>query len=49
MHVISLNKFRTNQTAALFCALQGEYVLLTSRLGTFKLTLVTAEEKSLAK
>lgn len=45
MHVISLSKFKTNQTATLLRALRGESVLLTSRLGAFKLTPVTAEEK----
>lgn len=45
MHVISLSKFRTNQTATLLRALRGESVFLTSRLGAFKLTPVTAEEK----
>jgi len=45
MHVISLSKFRTNQTEVLLRAIQGESVLLTSRLGAFKLTPVTAEEK----
>ena len=45
MHVVSLSKFRTNQTAALLRALEGEQVLLTSRLGAFKLTPVSAEEK----
>lgn len=49
MHVISLSKFRTNQTAALLLALQGESVLLTSRLGAFKLTPVTAEEKIISR
>jgi hypothetical protein len=49
MHVISLSKFRTNQTAALLRALQGESVLLTSRLGAFKLTPVTAEEKIVSR
>ena len=45
MHVISLSKFRTNQTEVLLRAIQGESVLLISRLGAFKLTPVTAEEK----
>lgn len=49
MHVISLSKFRTNQTATLLRALQGESVLLTSRLGAFKLTPVTAEEKIVSR
>lgn len=45
MQVISLSEFRTNQTATLLRVLQGESVLLTSRLGAFRLTPVTAEEK----
>ena len=45
MHVISLSKFRTNQTEVLLRAIQGESVLLTSRLGAFKLTPVTTEEQ----
>ena len=42
---ISLREFRENQTATLLRVLQGESVLLTSRLGAFKLTPVTEEEK----
>ena len=49
MQVMSLSKFRTNQTAVLQLALKGESVLLTSRLGTFKLTPVTAEEKIISR
>ena len=49
MHVMSLSKFRTNQTAALLLALKGESVLLTSRLGAFKITPVTAEEKIVSR
>lgn len=49
MYVIPLSKFRTNQTAVLLRALQGESVLLTSRLGAFKLTPVTAEEKIVSR
>lgn len=49
MHVISLSKFRTNQTSALLLALQGESVLLTSRLGAFKLIPVTSEEKIVSR
>ena len=48
MHVISLSKFRTNQTATLLRALQGESVL-PSHLGAFKLTPVTAEEKIVSR
>ena len=49
MHIISLKEFRDNQTATLFRALQGESVLLTSRLGAFKLTPVTEEEKIVSR
>ena len=49
MHVISLTKFRTNQTAILLRALKGESVLLTSRLGAFRLTPVSAEEKIVSR
>ena len=49
MHVISVREFRENQTATLLRALQGESVLLTSRLGAFKLTPVTAEEKIVSR
>ena len=45
MQVVSLSKFRTNQTATLLRAIQGESVFLTSRLGDFKLVPVSAEEK----
>lgn len=45
MQVISLSKFRTNQTATLLRAIQGESVFLTSRLGDFKLVPVSAEER----
>ena len=40
MQVVSLSKFRTNQTATLLRAIQGESVFLTSRLGDFKLVPV---------
>lgn len=39
MQVIPLSKFRTNQTATLLRAIQGESVFLTSRIGDFKLVL----------
>ena len=38
-------KFRTNQTATLLRAIQGESVFLTSRIGDFKLVPVSVEEK----
>lgn len=49
MHVISVREFRENQTATLLRALQGESVLLISRLGAFKLTPVTNEEEIVSR
>lgn len=49
MHIISLKEFWENQTATLLRAHQGESVLLTSRLGAFKLTPVTEEEKIVSR
>lgn len=45
MQVVSLSKFRTNQTVAFLRAIQGESVFLTSRLGNFKLMPISAEER----
>ena len=45
MQVNPLSKFRTNQTATLLRAIQGESVFLTSRIGDFKLVPVSVEEK----
>ena len=45
MQVITLSKFRTNQTAALLRAIRGEDVFLTSRIGDFKIVPMSAEEK----
>ena len=45
MKVIPMSKFRTNQTATLLRAIQGESVFLTSRIGDFKLVPVSVEEK----
>ena len=45
MQVIPLSKLRTKQTATLLCAIQGEYVFLTSRIGDFKLVPVSVERK----
>jgi antitoxin (DNA-binding transcriptional repressor) of toxin-antitoxin stability system len=44
MQVISAREFRTNQSAVLRRALKGESILLTSRLGSFKITPVTEED-----
>lgn len=44
MEIVSARNFRTNQTAILTKALEGESVLLTSRLGIFKITPVTEHD-----
>lgn len=44
MLVVSAREFRTNQTAVLTKARNGESVLLTSRVGTFKIVPVTEED-----
>lgn len=44
MLVVSARDFRASQSAVLAKALEGESVLLTSRIGTFKITPVTEED-----
>lgn len=44
MEIISARDFRANQTAILSKAMKGESILLTSRIGTFKITPVTEED-----
>lgn len=44
MEIVSARDFRANQSAILSKALNGESILLTSRLGTFKITPVTEED-----
>ncbi len=46
MQVIPLSKFRTNQTATLLRAIQGESVFLTSRIGVFRLFSVRRRKNS---
>ena len=48
MQIVSAREFRSNQTAVLKKALDGESVLINSRIGTFKIVPVT-EEDSLTK
>lgn len=45
MEIISAREFRANQTAILSKVNRGESVLLTSRVGTFKITPLTKEDK----
>ena len=44
MHIVSAREFRANQSAVLKKVLEGESVLLNSRLGTFKILPVTEED-----
>jgi antitoxin (DNA-binding transcriptional repressor) of toxin-antitoxin stability system len=44
MQIVSAREFRTNQTVVLRRALEGESILLTSRLGAFKITPVSEED-----
>lgn len=44
MEIISARDFRANQTAILSKAMKGESILLTSRIGIFKITPVTEED-----
>lgn len=44
MEIISAREFRANQTAVLTKAKKGESVLLSSRIGMFKITPVTEED-----
>lgn len=44
MQIVSAREFRTNQSAVLRRARNGESIVLTSRLGAFKITPVTEED-----
>ncbi|MDE7473216.1 MAG: prevent-host-death protein [Muribaculaceae bacterium] len=44
MEIVSARTFRANQTNILAKALRGESVLLSSRLGMFKITPVTEND-----
>ncbi|MDE6576723.1 MAG: prevent-host-death protein [Muribaculaceae bacterium] len=44
MEIISARDFRANQTKILTKALEGESVLISSRLGMFKITPVSKED-----
>lgn len=44
MEVVSARNFRANQTNILTKALKGESILLSSRIGMFKITPVTEED-----
>lgn len=44
MEIVSARQFRANQSAVLGKALKGESVLLSSRLGMFKIVPVSKED-----
>lgn len=44
MEIISAREFRANQTTVLNKVLRGESVLLSSRVGMFKITPVSRED-----
>ena len=45
MEIVSARDFRANQTKILTKALNGESILLSSRIGTFKITPVAADAR----
>jgi antitoxin (DNA-binding transcriptional repressor) of toxin-antitoxin stability system len=45
MQVISAREFRANQTKILTAAKNGQTVMLTSRIGNFKIVPITSEDK----
>lgn len=44
MEIISAREFRANQTRILSRVLRGESILLSSRVGTFKITPISADD-----
>lgn len=44
MEIVSTREFRTNQSAVLKKVLDGVSVVLTSRLGAFKITPITEDD-----
>lgn len=44
MEIVSARDFRVNQTKILTKALQGDSVLLSSRIGMFKIVPITEED-----
>lgn len=49
MHIVSAREFRTNQSAILSRALKGESVLITSRIGSFKIVPVSDEDSLITR
>ncbi|MDE5785383.1 MAG: type II toxin-antitoxin system prevent-host-death family antitoxin [Duncaniella sp.] len=44
MQVVSAREFRANQTKVLSAARNGQTVVITSRVGTFKIVPVTSDD-----
>lgn len=42
--IISAREFRENQTKVLNAALEGQLIVLTSRIGNFKITPISKED-----
>lgn len=49
MQIVSAREFRSNQSAYLRRALNGESVVLTSRVGSFKIEPLTEEDNLTAR
>ncbi len=45
MQVVTAREFRTNQTKILSAAKSGQSVMLTSRVGNFKIVPITSEDE----
>ncbi len=45
MQIVSAREFRANQTKILTAAKNGETIILTSRIGKFKIVPITSEDK----
>jgi prevent-host-death family protein len=45
MQVVSAREFRANQTKILAAAQSGQTILLTSRVGNFKIVPISSEDK----
>lgn len=44
MQIVSAREFRTNQTKVLSAARSGQTIMLTSRVGNFKIVPITDED-----
>lgn len=49
MQVVSAREFRANQTKILSAARDGQTVMLTSRVGNFKIVPITSEDTIIEK